>query len=252
MTAADARDGTAARCERCGASLSLSHAGRARCLFCLHDQPLPAGIIAPLEEHEELARSLGVLRQQLHGAGRGRWYFLALVAVMVPGAMCAAAGIFQGAWSARGDALAAAMFSSIGVLGVLPFVGVPFLWLRVQSSTRARQLAALPVSTPVVRHERVTSDCPSCGAPHAPDPRSLTARCRHCATEALLPLPLVDARLARQHAAIVDVRARGEAEADAAKAAVAAWQRMIKPLMLGFSILFFIVMLAFIAAAELR
>lgn len=246
------RDGTAAPCERCGAPLSLSHAGRARCLFCLHDQSLPRGVSAPLEEHASLARELDEVRARTVRLARSRFSTLGLFAVIATGVVCAGAGIYRGAIAHEGDALAFAMFASIGVLGLLPFVAIPILWVRVQETARARRLASLPVSTPVVRDERVTSDCPTCGATHPAVVQSLTATCAHCRTEALLPLPLVDARLARLHRDVVDARALGNAEADATKAAVAAWQAMVKPALLGFSAIFFVVLMAFILAAEFR
>jgi ribosomal protein S27E len=247
-----ARDATAAPCERCGAPLSLSHAGRARCLFCLHDQALPANLVAPLAEHAELAHELETLRGRLERSGRRRGSALVIIAVALFGVVSAAAVSVLGVSSSRDDALELAMFGSLGLLGVLPFVAVPVLWIRVQAHARARVLAALPVSTPVVRSNRITSDCPQCGATHTADAAALTVTCSYCGCSSLLPLPLVDARLAIKHRAVIDARARGDAERDSARAAAAAWQRMIKPLMRGFSVVFLVVVIGFVLAANLR
>lgn len=252
MHQAKGSEGRSAPCERCGAPLALAHGGRARCLFCLHDQPLPKGIETPLEEHAELAGQLGELRERVERVVRGRSAFLIIIGISAPLVLLAGLGVFASVRSAEGDALAQLMFASIGGLGLVPFIAIPILWTRVQSVARARQLAALPVSTPQVREARVVSLCPSCGAPHDPAPASLTTRCQSCQTEALLPLPLVSEQLAKKHHAVVEARAQGQAEENAQKAAVAAWQAMVKPALLGFGAFFFLVMVIFIALAEMR
>lgn len=71
-------DGSTAARERCGAALQLAHHGWGRCLFCLHAQPLPDALRAPLAEHAELSQSRRPwLRRRLYSydydaVGRGR------------------------------------------------------------------------------------------------------------------------------------------------------------------------------------
>lgn len=240
-----------ALCERCGAPLSLARGDRARCLFCLHEQRLPAAVAAPLSHDAALALRLDAHEAKLRTYRRSRWGVLAVLAVALPGVACSAVAIFGSAWAQRGDPLAFAMYAFIGVGGLGIPLAVPLLWMRVRDANRARVLAALPAAVPRVADAQLTSTCPRCGAPHGATAQ-LTATCGHCGTEALLPLPLVDVRLARRHAQVLDARRRGDAEVDAAKAAVDAWQRVAVPMILGLCVLFGAGVVVFVVLAELR
>lgn len=65
-----------------------------------------------------------------------------------------------------------------------------------------------------------------------------------------MPLPLVEARLARLHAATVAAKARGDVALDAAKAAVEAWQKKVVPLILGTLCFYGAVIVAFVIYVE--
>ncbi|MCA9645079.1 MAG: hypothetical protein KC492_30525 [Myxococcales bacterium] len=243
-------DGSAAACERCGAALQLAHHGRARCLFCLHHQLLPDAVRTPLVEHAALSQRLdGVERGITRLATQRRAFSLMLVPLLPLLGLTIAQ--LAGATMARADdPVAFAMSAFISVGGVLPFFVVPGVWLHIQRGVRARVLAALPFAQPALEGDHVTSSCPSCGAPQRPVPGQLTATCAHCRTEALLPLPLVEARLARLHAATVAAKARGDVALDAAKAAVEAWQKKVVPLILGTLCFYGAVIVAFVIYVE--
>lgn len=250
LPAVDA-EGTVASCERCGAPLSLALQDRARCLFCLHEQRLPREVAATLSHDAALDARLEAHVAKLRTYRRSRWGILAVLAVALPGIVCSGVAIFGSAWSSRDDPLAFAMFAFIGIGGLGLPLAIPFLWMRVQNGSRARVLAALPAAVPRIVDAQLASACPRCGAGHGAT-ASLTATCGHCGTEALLPLPLVDVRLARRHAEVLDAKRRGEAEVDAAKAAVATWQRVAVPAILFCCGLFGVGIVVFVILAELR
>ena len=243
-------EGTAARCARCGATLLLAHHGQARCLFCLHAQPLPDTVRQPLEEQAALSQRLDKLERGIARLANQRKAVWLMLAALLPLVALTVVQLAGATMSRADDPLAFALSAFIGVGGVLPFVVVPALWLRIQRGVRARVLAALPLAEPQLSGELLRSTCPGCGALHHPAPGELTATCTHCVTQALLPLPLVRARLARVHAATVAAKARGDVALDAAKAAVEAWQRKVVPLILGTLCVYGLVIVAFVLAIE--
>ncbi|HMR11535.1 MAG TPA: hypothetical protein PKA88_37400, partial [Polyangiaceae bacterium] len=65
------REGAAATCERCGAPLALAQGGKARCVFCLHAQPLPAHVAQPLAESARLSAELDAAKIAGHASTVG-------------------------------------------------------------------------------------------------------------------------------------------------------------------------------------
>jgi hypothetical protein len=148
------------------------------------------------------------------------------------------------------DPLRAAMTGTIAIGGTLPMIAIPLLWMRVKTVSRTRVLAALAPSVPRLEGDQLISLCPNCGARHHAT-GELTVRCGHCQTEALLPVVMVDRRLAKQHQAVLEARKRGEAEVDAAVAAMHMWQQTVVPAIMVFSALFGVVIVVFVILAKL-
>ena len=236
-------------CTACGASLSLAHHGRARCVFCLHEQALPTHIATPLREVAALSRQLDEAHAEAKKWGGGRWAMVALLLIILPGAgFMLLFGVSSFAHTGA-DSLRAAMTGIIAIGGTLPVIAIPLLWIWIKRRTRVRVLAGLPPSVARLHGDQLISGCPSCGAQHQPT-GELTVRCSYCQTEALLPLPMVGRRLAKQHRAVLEAKRRGEAEADAAQAAVTSWQTIVVPIIFGFCTLFGVVLMVFILLAK--
>jgi hypothetical protein len=96
----------------------------------------------------------------------------------------------------------------IGTVPVALAIFVPLVAALLGRRKKRRQLAGLPTSHPVIYGDTLYSMCPHCGAPHDVPQLQLTATCGHCATEALLPLPLVNKRLTARHHKVTNIRLR--------------------------------------------
>ncbi len=243
-------EGMAAPCERCGAPLALAQGGRARCVYCLHSQPLPPQLATPLATSEQLSAQLDAAQRAAGRFGKSHYATWVILGINLPGVLLAGAAIF-GAALTQQSTLGTLMFASIGLGGTLPFIAIPIAWIRTQKKARVLSLARLPLAVPVVEPAGLRCVCPNCGSPEPPCSERLTVVCSHCRTEALLPLPIVGARLARRHQEIVNLRHKQGAEVDARVLAVQLWQREVVPWFFGFAILFGILMLAFIVTAKL-
>lgn len=242
-------EGQAAACSRCGAALALAQGQQARCVYCLESQPLPSDIAAPLASAEALSAQLDEAKQAIARFGAARGKIWIILAVNIPGTLLAACMM---AWAAlsQDSALGIVMYAFIGIGGTAPVIAIPILWMRTQQKARDLQLASLPLSVPQVENASLSSRCPKCGAAHAPA-GGLTVVCSSCRTEALLPVPLVQAKLLRRHQLVIDARVRGDAEKHAGTAAVTMWQQEVVPWIFAFSIFFGIMIFAFVVITEM-
>lgn len=227
-------EGRVATCERCGAVLALGGAGWARCVYCLHDQRLPPDIAAPLVESRVLVAQLDLLRRQRDGS-HSSWITLAvIVAMSVPGLAIMGYLSVGVLLSAEADPVMRLAYGVFGLGSVAMFIAIPVAWSFVQRRAYRLRLAALPTAIPVVQGEQLLSSCPRCGAPHGPPSGGLTMTCLHCGAEALVPLPLVAAKLARIHRRVFEARQHVSLQQAAGYDAVATWQKYFVPAILIF------------------
>jgi len=214
----------------------------------LESQPLPTHIATPLASASALAKQLDDAEQRVASFGAARGKLWIILAINIPGALLAACMI---AWSAltQDSTVGVMMYAVLGIGGTAPVIAIPALWMRTQARARDRQLAALPLSVPRIEDASLSSSCPQCGARHEAT-GGLTVVCSSCRTEALLPVPLVEARLHRRHQLVVAARVEGQAEAQAGMAAVKMWQQEVVPWILAFSVLFGILIVTFVIITE--
>jgi len=227
-------------------------AKRVRCVYCLTEQEVTTEIARPLEANDRLDAALDQAAARIRGLRSSKYIVWGILALNLPMLALVSWMIFGSAFAQRDDPLAAAMYLTIGIGGVLPFILVPFGWFFLRARSDARRLAALPLSVPVVDDQsRLRSKCPRCGALHD-TVVGLTSRCSHCETEAILPLLLVDHQLTRKHQRVLAVKVRGDALTDAATDAQRDYQRFVVPAVIGFCCLFGVVLFAIIIAVEMR
>ncbi len=244
------REGAAATCERCGAPLALAQGGKARCVFCLHAQPLPAHVAQPLAESARLSAELDAAERAAGALGKSHYAIWVILGINIPGLALAGAAIF-GAALTQQNPVGTLMFAALGIGGLLPFIAIPIAWIRTQNKAKALSLAGLPLAVPRVEAMGLVCVCPNCGAPEPAGADRLTVVCGHCRTEALLPLPMVGARLARKHQEVLSARQLERAGGQAGMLAVQLWQREVLPWFFGFVTLFGILLVVFVVLAKM-
>ncbi len=243
-------EGTLAPCDQCGAPLALAQGGQARCVFCLHTQPLPAHVAAPLAASAQLSTQLDAAQKAAGRWDKSNYAIWVILGINIPGVLLAGAAIL-GATLAQQNIVGTLMFATIGFGGMLPVIAIPIAWLRTKQKAKRLALARLPLAVPHVAPMGLSCTCPNCGSPEPAVAGRLSVVCSHCRTEALLPLPMVGARLARQHQEVVGARQKVSAEGQAGMLAVQLWQREVVPWFFGFSILFGIMIVIFVILAEM-
>jgi hypothetical protein len=234
----------AASCVRCGAVLALAGGGYARCVYCLATQALPHAVGAPLRESRMLSDQLEALARRTTGWASTVAIAVLILLVAAPGiAIVGGLGISSliGAVAAPDEpGLDRTQMLVTGLLltGTLTvFLAIPIVYFFVQRGAYRRRMASLPIAIPSVRTaagggEQLASTCPTCGAELDASSGGLTATCQHCLTEALLPLLLVSARLAKLHQQILAARMRAGASVAAMHDAQAIWMNKVVPIIM--------------------
>ena len=244
-------EGAQIRCERCGASVPLLVDTHARCLYCRHDNAVPAEMRGHLARREHLDRE--VERAMSDGGGvvaaqRRSMIFLGLFigAILVVNGIALIAKFIVGPALEGGEVdPMVAMTFGLMFCSWIPFAAIPVAWILLVRKKKQERWARLPLAIPTARADAVGAVCPSCGAALAASATQIFTRCGHCSTEALLPLPMVQGRLRKMHAKVVEMRERVTAEeVDAVKDAVKTWQTKFVPVIIGFNVLIGIVIFA--------
>lgn len=242
-------------CERCGAAVPLVSASHARCVYCLHDQAVPPEMASAVQASAALDAQL----EQVAGEGKRtfdaiflknqRWQVGLAIFTFVS---CLPTFFFAFAIEGdTGEKILRGVIYGVAALGTGLMALIPIWWLRTLKRSGERAFAALPLARVSVDGGAFVAGCPSCGARLAAG-HDVSVRCTHCQTESLLPQPLVDASLRERHKRVVELRVAGqEAMRDATTAAAAQWKKKVVPAIIGFNVLFGVIVLAAVLAYQL-
>lgn len=217
-------------CMQCGAALTLCRQGRARCVYCLSEQPLPLDVALPLQESHELSTAVDELSRRKPSIWENE---LAVGVVSIVSSM--------------GLLVVASGLASLDLLTYAPLsLGIVALGIRHVARRRAlrKRLARLPLASTHIIDAQLGAGCPQCGALLTAGGESITATCGHCRTEAILPRPMVRQHLADLHRRVLVLLARERAVGEAREAGERAVHRAIY---IPGAVLVFLVFLAVLA-----
>ncbi len=242
-------------CERCGANVPLVSSTHARCVYCLHDQKIPADVAQAVHADQALEAKLE------DAAGSGERAFTKMFVANRGWQVGLAAFTFLSClptfylgFSAEGDTadqlLRAGLYGG-AALGSALMAAIPLLWLRTLKRSGEQAFAALPLARVSVDAGAFVAGCPSCGA-RLNTGGEVAVVCGHCQTQSLLPQLLVDARMKGRHKRVIELRLAGQTAAHgAAQHAVTQWQKKFVPMIIGINVLVGIVIFAAVIAYQL-
>lgn len=195
-------------CRRCGAGVPLLDARRVRCLYCLSDAELPAGVRETVGVSSSLAAETAAAVDRLRERRTEvRWqaaYVVGLaLAYLVP--LCYVAYVTYRA-IVEGDPHYA---FQVGFWGVGLYTVVFFAFAAVALRWRSASVYDLAKLRPAELEigDALTPLCAGCGARLPAKDDDVTSTCQHCGSESLLPATLVAERLQWKHTQIMNVRA---------------------------------------------
>lgn len=188
--------------------MPLLDARRVRCLYCLSEVEVPAGVREPVGVQARLAAETLAAAERLW-AGRTEVrrqaaYVVALALVYLVPLSYVVHATYESA--AAGDPHYAFQTGFWGVgLYTIIFAAFAATALRWRSAAVYRLAKLRPAALEV--SDRVVPLCVSCGARLPVVGEDVTATCEHCGTASLLPATHVSARLQWKHAQVMNVRA---------------------------------------------
>ena len=192
----------AVTCMQCGAAMTLRREGRARCVYCLSEQPLPLDVALPLQESHALSTALDDLSRRRRSLWENEMAAVAVVACI--GLLCAVSGVW---------------FALLNY-GIPLSLGLVTLCVGHVGRSRAlrKRLAILPFAATHIVEAHLHAGCPHCGALLTVGGGGITATCGYCRTEAILPRPMVRKHLADLHRRVLILAARRRAVVEAEEA----------------------------------
>lgn len=195
-------------CRQCGAGVPLLSAGRVRCLYCLSDVELPAGVREGVGVSRSLAAETAAAVERLREKRTEiRWqaaYVVGLALIyLVP--LCYVAYLTYTA-IAEGDPHYA---FQVGFWGVGLYTVVFFAFAAVALRWRSASVYDLANLRPaeIEIGDSLIPLCAGCGARLPVESHDVTSKCGHCGDDSLLPATLVAERLQWKHTQVMNVRA---------------------------------------------
>ncbi len=233
-------------CECCGAPMPLLSGNNAKCVYCGNSQPLPPHVRDAMAResamNEYIEETLQEMEENLHKSSNVQMIFVGVLLLFVVGVAALMIAIqYHNLGLASGESIDPArklMFMIVTVM-MLPGIIIPVAWMVVLNRSKKLRFATLPMTVSYLEKGHLVADCSACGARLRPgDHSDVATKCSHCATESLLPLPLIHAHFQKKHHHIMKHRMNTYGPtADAIQDATTTWQRYAVPIIITFSLL---------------
>ncbi len=194
-------------CRQCGAGVPLLDARRVRCLYCLSDVELPAGVREAVGVSGSLAAETAAAERLRERRTEIRWqagYVVGLALIYLVPLSYVAYVTYRAI--VEGDPHYA---FQVGFWGVGLYTVVFFAFASVALRWRSASIYDLAKLRPAELEigDALIPLCAGCGARLSIRSNDVTSTCGHCGNESLLPATLVAERLQWKHTQVMNVRA---------------------------------------------